>query len=239
MKMEAIQRLNDDFEAQRGPFADATLPEQEALASIRDEDTLCVLAAGVQLDYNRSADQLWENILTLYHEYGRHFFQPEAASEMNVERLSETFADIGFRYCNRDAKAWQRNAEILVDEFGGTWHGLLESAQYDALRLSEQIEESGFLYLKGDKICPFFLKVVDMNVHELENVWELPVPVDIHIRRLTQELAGEELSDDEIRAFWKQKGEDNDINVMTADTCLWIIGNQWSNWGKEYWNSIV
>lgn len=236
---EAIKQMNADFTNNRAPFDAATLPEQAVLESIRDEDRLRVLSYGVMLDYNRSADQLWSNILTLYNEYGREFFQPTfVAEETKSEGLASIFDQIGFRYCNRDARAWVENSEILVEHFGGEWEYLVSAAEGDAVRLMEIIEENGFLYLKGDKLCPFYVKVVNMNVQELDNVWELPIPVDVHVRRLTHDLAGEELSDDEIRTLWKQRGEEDDVNIMTADTGLWIIGNQWDNFGKQYWNEI-
>lgn len=235
----AITELNQDYETLSGPFNGATLPEKEALSTIPEEDHLNVLAAGIQLDYNRGAEQLWSNISELYHKHNPAFFDPLTVTEnCNPDQLSEVFDDIGFRYCNRDAKGWYDNCEILVENFGGEWSNLIESADGDAMALYDLIDEHSFMYLSGDKLRPFFVKVVDMNIKDLEGVWELPIPVDIHVRRLTQDITGEDLSDDEVRAFWKEYGQNHDVNPMVVDTALWLVGNNWDEWGETYWENL-
>lgn len=236
--LPAITQLSEDFSNQNAPFNEAELPEQEALDTVDSSDELEVLAYGVMLDYNRNAAQLWDNILELYEQTPEYFDASDAAI-CNLDEMQETFEEIGFRYHHRDAKAWRDNSQILCDEFSGSWYRLLDKADFDAVRLSSMIEDAGFKYLKGDKLCPFFIKVVDMNIASIERVWQLEIPVDVHIRRLSIKLIGEDVDDDEIRAYWRELGQDYGVEPMVADTALWLIGNKWSDWGENYWNSLT
>jgi hypothetical protein len=236
--LPAITQLSEDFSEGRAPFDTEYLPEQDALEQVPDEFDLDLLAYGVMLDYNRNASQLWGNIIELFERDNRHFI-PKYAAMIDTETLQDRFAEIGFRYPNRDAKGWIDNSQIIVDSFDGSWYNLLTRADFDAVRMKRIIEDYGFKYLKGDKLCPFFIKVVHMNVTDLERVWQLPIPVDVHIRKLSHKLIGQEVDDDEIRTYWRELGQDYDINPMTADTALWIIGNQWSSWGEEYWAEVT
>lgn len=236
--VQAISQLSEDFSEGRQPFSEAELPEKWALAQVDDASyELAVLSYGVMLDYNRNAKQLWENIVELY-QHDRSYFRPDAVVDKSVSDMQHLFEDIGFRYHHRDAEGWHDNSRILVSNHNGNWWSLLEHGDFDALRLKRVIETEGFKYLKGAKLCPFYLKVVDANITSLERVWELSIPVDTHIRRLTQELAGASLTDDEIRAYWREVGQEHDVDAMAADTALWLIGNNWDSWGQRYWEGI-
>ena len=232
-----LEKIQSDFANAEGPFSnkEELLPERDVLEKVPKQDHLAVLSYGVMLDYNRNASQLWDNILELY-EREPAYFEPQSNKFLPLKPMQELFEDIGFRYHHRDAKGWRENSQILNEEFGGSWSRLLKEAEYDAETLAEFIEDAGFKYLKGEKLKPFYCKVVHENITELDNIWTLDIPVDVHIRRLTQDLAGEEeLTDDEIRAYWRERGREEDIDPMVVDGALWLIGNNWDDWGKVYW----
>lgn len=239
-EIDAVTQLNEDFTNQRQPFDGATLPEQWALDQIDPLHDLRFLSYGVSLDYNRSADQLWDNCVELYEsEHGPEVFDPNRVVEdYSPDELAEVFGDIGFRYRNRDAQGWYDNSQILVEDFDGSWWKFVKHSGFDAPRLTRMLDDFGFKYLKGAKLAPFYAKVVDASVVDLERVWQLDIPVDTHIRRLTQDLVHGDMDDDAIRNFWKQYGRSNDIDPMAVDTALWLVGNQWNEWGEDYWEEI-
>ncbi len=240
-----VRRIEHDFTNAEGPFSDKEelLPERAALESVDLDDTCNFLSFGVSLDYNRSANQLWDNCLELYEVedgYGTNYFDPEDVIKLDEDELSAVFRSIGFRYGNRDARGWMKNSQILVDEFDGSWAGVIEEAKVrdGAPSLVYLLNEYDFMFIKGVKLAPFYAKVVHENITSLDNVWDLDIPVDVHIRRLTEKLT-DVSDDDEVREFWKQVGRDHDIEPMVVDGALWIIGNQWDDWGEEYWNEVT
>lgn len=234
--VQAIQTIEQDFIGQNGPFADATLPEAEAIEQTCAPITE-FLTLGVTLDYNRDATRLWANMVELSVREPNMFHAHDVA-EMDLSEMQALFADIGFRYPNRDAKAWYDNCQVIVEKFNGSWSDFIRTSGYDAVKLAEVIQYHGIKYLQGDKLCPFYVKIVDAHIHDLENVWQLDIPVDVHIRRLTQRFVGKEISDDEIRTFWHEYGRENDISAMTVDTALWLIGNNWDDWGEDYFDTV-
>ena len=242
---DVVRRIERDFEQATGPFSDKEelLPERAALEEVDLDDTCNFLSFGVSLDYNRSANQLWDNCLELYEVedgYGTNYFDPEDVVELELDELQAVFRSIGFRYGNRDAKGWMKNSQILVDEFDGSWAGVIEKAKarHGAPSLVELLNDHNFMFIKGVKLAPFYAKVVHENITSLDNVWDLDIPVDVHIRRLTEKLT-DVSDDDEVREFWKQVGRDHDIEPMVVDGALWIIGNQWDDWGESYWEEVT
>ena len=231
-----LETIQSDFANAEGPFSnkEELLPERAAIEEVQPEDHLRFLTYGVMLDYNRNAAQLWRNCAELYRRDPTYFNEYEVL-EKDVSDMQDMFEDIGFRYHQRDAKGWYDNSRIVTEEFGD-WDQLLLDANYCAETLAEFIEDAGFKYLKGEKLKPFYCKVVHENIVTLDKIWTLEIPVDVHIRRLTQDIAGEELSDDEVREYWRERGREEDIDPMVVDGALWLIGNNWDDWGEDYWN---
>lgn len=240
---DAIKQIEEDMADEVEPFSSKMLPEKAALREVSVTDQLAFLSYGVMLDYNRNAKQLWNNCLELYNSPDEGFFYPDAVAlnHSTPDDIADTFKDIGFRYPNRDAKGWWTNSRKIHEHYEGSWAKLIQeaSSMKGAPSLVELLRDDNFLYLKGKKLAPFYAKVVDANVVNLDNIWQLDIPVDTHIRRLTIDLAGVNMTDDEIRNFWERIGTRYDIDPMVVDTALWLIGNNWNDWGKSYWTNIV
>jgi N-glycosylase/DNA lyase len=116
------------------------------------------------------------------------------------------------------------------------------------VRLVNRLEADDFNCLKGVKIAPMYARIIDDEVCDLHNIWELDIPVDTHIRRLSRDLfnseneffrVGKEVNDDEIRFVWRELAKEHDISRHIVDGGLWLIGNNWDSWGKEYWEEIT
>jgi DNA-(apurinic or apyrimidinic site) lyase len=57
----------------------------------------------------------------------------------------------------------------------------------------------------------------------------IPIPVDFRIRKFTQQLGLENLSDDDIRNLWKEilkkiKEVKKEVNMIHLDSLIWQIG---------------
>jgi endonuclease III len=231
-----IETFENDYENKVGPFDPTDFPESRVCMGVDNNDMAEVLTYLVMLDYNRSADQLVDNILELYND-DQKWFYPHEVQHMDADEMADVFADIGFRYPNRDSTAWVENSEIIAERFGGVGD-MLMAAKYSAPELVELLRDHEIKYLQGKKLAPFYSRVMHQHVVPLHDTHELPIPVDTHIRRLTKDLIGD-VDDDEIRKFWTEHSAKADTEALTVDRYLWLIGYNWDSGGEEYWNKTT
>lgn len=241
MSMEKITRIQHDFENQEGPFETVDFPEKRLLDSVEPQneyEKAMLLTAFSTCDYNRDAMQLTGNLVELY-ERSPKFFAPKSyTADGSEDELAEVLGEIGFRYPNRDAHALYVNYEIIAEKHG-TVQNLLEGVNYDAPKLVNRLRADDFLCVKGVKIAPMYARFLSEYIEPLDRLWELDIPVDTHIRRLSQDLFNEpDASDDEIRSRWREVGRSADVNPAVVDGALWLIGNNWDEWGQDYWESL-
>lgn len=247
---EKIEQLQTDFDEKNGPFADVEFPEERFLSEISDrtgslpmEDRLVLISAFATFDYNRDANQLVDNLMELHERNPSWFNARHVTYEGNEDILSNLFSDIGFRYPSRDAHAWYVNCEIITNKYHGKWSELLLSVSCSAPTLVERLEQDDFLCLKGVKIAPMYARIIDDEVCSLDNLWKLDIPVDTHIRRISKDLFSDmwdedELTDDLIRDEWRGLAVEADIDRQVVDGGLWLIGNNWDEWGEDYWRKL-
>ena len=246
---EKVETISTDFAEQNEPFDDVTFPEERLLSEVADriapdgetaslsmEDRAKLVSAFATFDYNRDANQLVDNLL----DFQEHCPELFDAWKVNGEgELQTHFENIGFRYPSRDAHAWATNCEILRHKYHGEWTELLLSVGADAPALVERLNDDDFLCIKGVKIAPMYARIINDDVAPLSNVWDLEIPVDTHIRRLSQDLFDAPDMDDEIiRREWRGLAVEADIDRQVVDGALWHIGNKWNDWGEDYWDSL-
>lgn len=239
---DRIAKLAEDFDNERGPFSMDNFPEARLVERLGDEGKANYLSLFCTLDYNRSVDQLVDNIFELAEVddgYGTDYFEPEDVVQVPEDEMKSVFTSIGFRYGNRDAMGWRENCETINNQFYGDWSNLHEQVSYNAPRLVKAMRKLDLKFIKGKKLAPFYARVVNDYVHPLDDVWKLDIPVDVHIRRLSRDLFDEpEMNDDTIRAMWRDLGVKHDISPAIVDGALWQIGYSWDDWGEDYWEAL-
>jgi hypothetical protein len=244
-----VETISTDFSEQNEPFDDVTFPEERLLSEVTDriapdgetvslsmEDRAKLVSAFATFDYNRDANQLVDNLL----DFQEHCSELFDSWKVNSEgELQAHFENIGFRYPSRDAHAWATNCEILRHKYHGKWTELFLDVGADAEALVERLEDDDFLCLKGVKIAPMYARIINDDVCELSSLWDLEIPVDTHIRRLSLDLFdAPDKDDDWIRQEWRGLAVEADIDRQVVDGALWHIGNKWNDWGEDYWNSL-
>ena len=247
-RINIVQEIERDFEEQRKPFDNVEFPEARLLNEVADslheeetvslsmEDKLRLVSAFATFDYNRDANQLVDNLLELQERAPKKF---DAWNVDGAKEIQYLFEDIGFRYPNRDGKAWAKNCRILRNNYHGRWADLLLSTGCDAPALVERLSDDDFNCLKGVKIAPMYARIIDEFVAPLSATWDLEIPVDTHIRRLSKDLFdAPDADDDYIRAEWRVLAVEADISRQVVDGGLWHIGNKWDEWGEDYWESL-
>lgn len=250
--IEAVETISTDFQEQREPFDDVEFPEARFLREMEvgpdgerhtldNESRMRFLAAFCSLDYNRNASQLVDKLIEL-HEKDPSMFNTHTV-EASKSQVEHYFEKISFRYPSRDAHAWHKNNRIIVEKYNGQWNELIMDTGCDAVALVERLKADDFNVLKGVKVAPMFARIINDEVCELSNLWDLDIPVDTHIRRLSKDLFSDmwdedELTDDLIRQEWRGLAIEADIDRQVVDGALWHIGNKWDDWGKDYWESL-
>jgi len=248
----AIQRIERDFEQDNSPFDNIEFPETRLMWELKTtgrrsekhpavfdmEKRARIVTIFCTFDYNRNANQLVNNLIELY-ETSQSTFVPNFVAGGDADYIQTMFEDIGFRYPNRDARGWKKNCQILQQEYNGNVTELILSVRSNATQLVDQLNDDNFLYLKGDKIAPMFCRILNDEVAPLDELWQLDIPVDTHIAKLTQELTKTEMSNDDVRAWWAVIGEQENIARHVVDGGLWLIGNNWNDWGKEYFSKVT
>jgi endonuclease III len=246
---DAIEQIETDFSEQNEPFDDIEFPEERLLEEAADaayvsdktadfshEEKLRLISMFATFDYNRDANQLVDNVVEVF-ENNPHYIRPHQVDD--EEELTECFEDVGFRYPSRDAAAWVKNCRILREKYHASWSEMLLESGLDAPTLVEGLEKDDFNCLKGVKIAPMYARIVSNEVAELDRLWELDIPIDTHVRTLSKKLFGDdEMSDDEIRDQWYVYGVQYGIDRHVVDGALWQIGNNWDQWGEDYWESL-
>jgi len=242
---EAITTLHTDFSERNPPFDQKNqFPEDKLLAELSAETPRqngFLLTFFCTVDYNRDAFNLVNNILAFYNSQDSVPMNfSDFVQRYTQEDLEEKFDSIGFRYPSRDARGIHHNFSTISNKYGSIPH-MIQYVQYSAPNFAEQLTTDELLYLKGAKLTPFYTRLVSNHVKTMDELWKLDIPVDVHIRRLSKSLfenKTEDLSDDEIRTHWREKGNQLDISPAVVDGGLWLIGNNWDSWGEDYWESI-
>jgi endonuclease III len=244
--IDAIRQIESDYRESTGPFSDVEFPERRLLRILESrvdgglsaEGRLQAVSTFAMLDYNRNANQLTDKLLEL-HERQPSYFDPNQVplSEKSVEQVLQ---EISFRYPSRDAHAICRNAEIVRNNYHGRWSDLVFDTNTNAETLVTRLQYDDFLYLKGAKIAPMYARIINDEVTELDKLWELNIPLDTHVRRLTKDLFDKpDASDEWIRHAWKNVADRHQIQRHIVDGAMWHIGNKWDEWGEEYWEEVT
>ena len=109
----------------------------------------------------------------------------------------------------RDPDWWWENATNLYEAYDSDPRVLLANEDYRAPKIKQTVSRERFLGLRGDKICPLWLRLMDEEVHPLEQIERISIPVDFHIVGITNKLAERDFDQYEkddletLRNYWR------------------------------------
>lgn len=240
--VETLDRIVSDYHTDSGPYQHETFPEAAMVRSIETGERAFFLTFGSALDYQRPAERHWTKMGEIWNE-NQWAFSPELVLEREDE-LYDLFGEKGIRFPNRDAGTWLKLARTFRDRHDNDPLNLVEDVDYHAPSLVDHVQsEDGYPFLGGDKISPMWARFIHEYVDELEEMFLVDVPVDVHVRNVTAVLAtGDvnhdlELSNDDVRSFWTEFCRQYDHDSVAIDKSIWLIGLNWEDWGKEYLDS--
>lgn len=230
--------LFKDYSEKKGIFKQFSFPPEYILPNNMkrgSEEHLLFLTLTVSLDYMRDAEKLWKQSrdLCLNHETN-WIFNPKTVINKGLDSLTKLFKNINDQRPTKDAKIWFAICKKLL-EFDGSIYKLLEHIKFDALSISQYLDDSkdDFPYLSGYKIKPLWIRMIDDTANiKLKRIDEIPIPVNVHTARMTLKIIFNENFDGKItnelrkrtQNVWKTILNGTHIYPLQIDEPLWLMG---------------
>jgi len=155
-----------------------------------------------------------------------------------IDLYESVFSQIGLG--GSASGIWCGVGQSLHDDVNGDIMSLLERTNRNAVQLKKHVKEKEYPSLRREKVGHLWLRLIDEEVNELEDIEKIAIPVDRHIITVTEKLQQEEYSRDsdedleEIRIFWDEICELEEYYPVEIDKPLWLIGKYWEDWGEDY-----
>ena len=233
------------------PMPEDPLPE----GAVRDSaEYRLFLTLTVAIDYLRNAKDLWDLARkTFENPKSRSLFNPR---EVNRRGQSEVRGDLRVSGLligqdeerdGKDLHTWTTLSQTFLEHFGGDPLNLFLAHGMDATAVLNHMRMDGrlFPYLKGEKIGPLWIRMMRDNAQlSLKNLGPVPIPVDVHIERVTQCIVrgasteSELLDRQQVAAFWREAVKDQVIDEggktrpmvsLDLDKALWTFGQKFCN----------
>lgn len=245
-----VAAIVEDYDAGQPPFDRLRLPEHRVRDEFRGsrDDYANFLTLTAAVDYMKETageNGLWKTMLRLYQD-DPWVFQPTEIVQRGKETLADRLDGVSLLWGNQDLNIWYTVSETLAERFEGETTTFLAAQEYDALDLRAYMERHGscFPYIKGDKINPLWLRLMHEEIHELDRIDQVDIPVDVRIIDVTNELLGTTYSDCEddkyeIRMFWGKFCRDYGFIPVHIDQPLWLLSKNWDDPGEDYVKNLL
>lgn len=156
----------------------------------------------VSIDYQRDADALWNSSRKTYADPStKYLFDPIALHEKPRQSIIRDMQKYKLsKKPKKDADIWRTVGITYYKKWQGDPINFLMSCGWDAVEILRRLKEDQHLYnnhgkndypyLRGDKISPLWLRMLRDNVglKQIQNLDQVPIPVDVHVARATLAL---------------------------------------------------
>lgn len=162
-------------------------------------DHILFITLTVSIDYQRDALSLWESSRKTFDDpETRYLFDPKLLHETPFKKIREDMQKYKLsKKPQKDANTWRTVGVTFYKKWRGDPRNFLQDCNWnsplilrrlrDDKHIYSGIQVSDYPYLRGPKIGPLWLRMLRDNVGitQLENLENVPIPVDIHIARAT------------------------------------------------------
>ncbi len=233
--------------AQRPRLPEAECVEILRASGVSDRDVRLYTTFVAAMDRARDATSLWNNGLRLFRDHPE-LFDPSVVLEMPIQELREILSvyKVSQRH-GPDSDAWGVIARSLVSRESPV-RRVIDSGFGDAKELLDDLRSSDrgqtcFPLLRGEKIGPMWVRMLAYpGGAKIDNIDIIPVAVDVHVRRVTENLGitktsgiSQEITKPvihSIQSAWcnavgttKIGGPEGIADTCAAlDTALWVFG---------------
>lgn len=238
---ELAPKIYNDFRNANGPFLEEHMPEHQVRGGFSDDSEYCLfLTLIASVDKRKETageDGLW-NVGKRLWRNERWAYQPETLIEdYEYSDLIDLFTEtVTFNYYE-DPHTWYLNSLTFYRHYNSDPMRLLEEADYDAptlLNIVRNERREQFLSLGGKKVGALWMRLLHEEIHPLSNIQEVDIPVDSHIRGITNKLLDTDYSNAQTRKFWGEFCVEHDLIPVEIDQPLWLLDKYEEEWGEEY-----
>ena len=212
---------------------------------ISDRDLRLFLTFISAMDRFRDATLLWRNGGKLFQAHP-HLFEPSVVSALPLPSLRKLLSDYGVSQRHGpDSGAWRTIAQSLSDDSSSPVTQAIDQGVGQAGELLRDLQSKiegryRFPMLRGPRIGPMWVKLMaDRGNTRIDDMDVIPVSVDVHVRRVTENLLITDSRDlptseatPKIQEAWRQAVAAAQIGgppgiagtCAAMDSALWFFG---------------
>jgi len=217
------------FESDFGIFANKVNVENWVPESASDIEKSLFLFYVVQLDYATKSQKLYEGA-TLLLKDKQSFFDPKYILKLlDSELLNICIKYLKPRYPNEAYNRYKINSKKLLEEYNGNPLEILNKSKTAKEALKRILEFRGY----GNKTGNLFLRtLISVFNPVFDDIQDVLPPVDIHDVRIAYLLGfieSNKMSEKNInfvKQIWNEACKKANVNWITFDRALWLLGSQ-------------
>lgn len=233
---EILDKVNKLLTAyQNGLLGGEKMPEDEnPYLEKGSKQNYMYFTLPMALNYQRNSYVLWECANRMYADKdAQKVFDSKEVCKMSEEQLRDYLVE--YRVAlqpNKQPLIWKRICETIEDKFNGDIRKLFIVNDYSVNNIKEYIQSNkkAFPYLGGNKICNYWLYVLeqytDIEFVDRENITVAP---DTHVVQASQKLGvitAEELLLSNVQTIvverWADILKGTDIRQIDVHTPMWL-----------------
>jgi len=235
-KEEIIFKCKILLDAYRSGKLGYTKMPEDSSPEFSDDDKevrLVYFTLPMSLNYQRDSYKLWDSVLKTYNDTEtRIVFDVKVSADLSEEQLREYLVKHKVALQpNKHIATWQKISKTVSENWGSI-SNLLESVDYDFLKLRDIVQEQykkGFPYLSGPKIFNYWSFIVqEYGKVELKNSEFIEIAPDTHITKCSVNLGvikqeeSELLTKEKISERWRELLKGTGINPIDMHPPLWF-----------------
>lgn len=211
------------------------MPEDSSPNFSKDdkEIRLVYFTLPMSLNYQRDSYKLWESVLKTFNDSEtRIIFDVKYSANLGEEQLREYLLKHKIALQpNKHIATWQKISKTISENWGSI-SNLLESADYDFLKLKDIVQrqfKKGFPYLSGPKIFNYWSFIIqEYGKVKLKNSEFIEIAPDTHITKCSVILGAitkeesESLTKEKISEKWRELLQGTGINPIDMHPPLWF-----------------
>lgn len=219
------------------------MPEDSSPEFFDKDKEICLtyFTLPMALNYQRDSYKLWESVLKTFQDNEtRIVFDIKNSANLDEEKLREYLMKYKIALQpNKHIATWQKISKTISENWGSI-SNLLESSNYDFLKLKEIIQnkfKKGFPYLSGPKIFNYWSFVLQKyGKIKLKNSEFIEIAPDTHITKCSvilgviNKVESENLTKEIISKRWREILKEIEINPIDMHSPLWF----WSRNGFQF-----
>ena len=209
------------------------MPEESNPGFSDENSRLTYFTLPMSLNYQRDSYKLWEAALKTYNDKEtRVIFDIKSSANMSEEQLRKHLLKYKVALQpNKHIATWQKISKTIFNNWKSI-KGLMESADYDYLRLRDLVQKQhkkDLPYISGPKIFNYWCFILqEYGKIKLNNAEYIEIAPDTHVTQCSVKLGvisqeeSKVLSKEKIAERWRTILHNSGINPVDMHPPLWF-----------------